>query len=36
MVEDEAADQGQSHPTFVVGLAHFGDAAQYNSNTVIR
>ncbi len=36
MVEDEEVDQGQNHPTFVVGLAHSGHAAQYNSNTVIR
>ncbi len=36
MVEDGEADEGQNHPTFVVGLAHVGHAAQHNSNTVIR
>ncbi len=31
MVEDEEVDQGQNHPTFVVGLAHAKHAARYKS-----
>ena len=31
VVEDGEVDQGQNHPTFVVGLAHVRHAAQYKS-----